>query len=216
MKAKILLVLPLLIPMVANADIAYRVQHTGPMNAPQADGHDSAAFARMRRFYIGGAYNFAMWSDYTDDAGRFAAGENNSSFDVVAGLRLYDVFRIEANYINTRARWNAFALHSDTVMLNAIFDARIDNLYRLFYNQRIVPYVGVGAGASFNRARHAEIENKVTPTIAALAGVAFELGDRFTLDFGYRYMYMFTPQFDVVNDLAPQSHQFRAGARINF
>lgn len=216
MKAKILFGLLCILPMAANAAIPYRTELVKAPAPETPSGHDVEAFARLHRFYIGGAYNFSMWQNGTDDRGVHVAGKNTSSFEVMAGVRPYDIFRIEANYIRNNAKYNAFELTGDTVMLNAIFDARIDNIYRLFRKQRLVPYVGLGAGVSWNSADGAHIDNKITPVAAALAGVGVELGDRFTLDFGYRYMYMFTPKFDVISDFAPTAHQFRAGARINF
>ena len=216
MKAKILFGLICALPMAANAAIPYRAELV-KMPAPETpSGHDAEAFARLRRFYVGGAYDFSMWQNGTDDYGAHVAGKNTSSFEAMAGVRVFDIFRIEANYIRTNAKYNAFKLTGDTAMINAIFDARIDNIYRLFRKQRLVPYVGLGGGISWNSVDNAHIDNKITPVAAAMAGLGVELGYRFTLDFGYRYMYMFTPKFDVISDFAPTAHQFRAGARINF
>ena len=144
------------------------------------------------------------------------ATERTTSFEAVAGIRIYDTFRVEANYVRTRAKWNGFSLDGNAGFINAIIDARIDNLYRLFYHQRLVPYVGAGAGLSWNKANEAHIDNKITPAVAAMAGLGVEMGDIFTVDLGYRYMYMFTPKFDNISDLAPSAHQFRIGARVNF
>jgi len=216
MKAKILFGALCLVTSVANAAIPYRVEQV-KMPAPQTPtGLDDEALARKHRFYIGGAYNFAMWQNYTDENNVHVDGKNSSGFEAYAGIRLYDTFRIEGNYIHTAAKYNAFELTSDVAMVNAIFDARIDNIYRLFRTQRLVPYVGLGAGVSFNNGDDVHIDNKMTPVAAALAGVGVELGEQFALDFGYRYFYMFTPKFDVISDLAPASHQFRVGARVNF
>ena len=215
MNAKILFGLLCITPIAANAAIPYRVEQVN-MPAPESvGGHDDQAFARVRRFYIGGAYDFSMWSNGADDTVH-VDGKNTSSFEVVAGVRPFDIFRIEANYIRTSAKWNAFELTGDTAMLNFIFDARIDNIYRLFYNQRLVPYVGIGGGVSWNSVDGTTIENKISPVASAMAGLAVELGDRFTLDFGYRYMYMFSPKFEYIADFAPTAHQFRVGARVNF
>lgn len=202
-------------PLMANAAIPYRVQQTKMPAIQTPDGHDSEAFARTRRFYVGGMYDFSMWNNGAD-SNLHIEGKNTSSFEAVAGVRVYDTFRIEANYIRTRAKWDAFSLDGNAGFINAIIDARIDNIYRLFYRQRLVPYVGVGAGLSWNKADSVEIDNKITPAVAAMAGLAIEMGDRFAVDLGYRYMYMFTPKFDVISDFAPAAHQFRAGARINF
>lgn len=216
MKAKILFSLLCMAPGIANAAIPYRVEQVR-MPAPEsATGYDDAAFARQHRFYIGGMYDFSMWQSYTDDKDVHVGGKNTSSFEGVVGLRLYDTFRIEANYVRTAAKWGDISLTGDTGFINAIFDARIDNIYRLFHSQKLVPYVGLGAGLSWNKADDAHIDNKITPAVAALAGLGIELGEYFTIDLGYRYMYMFTPKFDVISDLAPTAHQFRAGVRINF
>lgn len=217
MKAKYLLATALcLMPCIANAAIPYRAQQNR-MPAPDApDGRDAEALAREYRFYIGGMYDYSIWQSYTDANDIRAEGKNTSSFEAVAGMRIYDTFRLEANYIHTRAKWDEFSMNGNTGFINAIIDARIDNLYRLFYRQRLVPYVGAGAGLSWNSANDAHIDNKITPALAAMAGLGIELGEYFTIDAGYRYMYMFTPKFDVMRDMAPIAHQFRVGARVNF
>lgn len=205
-----------LIPSVSSAAIPYRVQQTRMPAQSAPDGRDSEAFARLHRFYVGGMYDFSMWNSYTDDHDVRASGKNTSSFEAVAGLRVFDTFRVEANYIRTRAKWGDFSMDGNTGFINALVDARIDNLYRLFYKQSLVPYVGAGAGLSWNKASDAHIDRKMTPALAAMAGLAIEMGEYFAIDAGYRYMYMFTPKFDVINDLAPIAHQFRIGARVNF
>ncbi|MBQ4069950.1 MAG: porin family protein [Alphaproteobacteria bacterium] len=214
--AKILFVILAMMPVVADAAIPYRVQQTKMPVPENVSGHASEAFARLQRFYVGGAYNFAMWQNGADDVVSIN-GKNTSSFEVVAGLRIYDTFRLEANYLKTRAEWNKMSFDGDTFFVNALIDARIDNMYRLFHKQMLVPYVGVGAGLSWNSADDGlKIDNKITPVAAALAGIAVEFGSHFALDFGYRYFYMFEPKFDVISDYNPAAHQFRVGARVNF
>ena len=214
MKSKILFSIMCMMPMVANAAIPYRTEQvnmpvdTTPVNYDQA-------LARLRRFYVGGAYDFSMWNNGADDMVGIS-GKNTSSFEAVVGMRVTDIFRLDANYIRTSAKWDAFDMTGDTAMINAYFDARIDSMYRLFYRQRMVPYVGVGAGVSWNSADGAKIENKISPVISAMAGLGVELGEHFALDLGYRYMYMFSPEFDVISDFAPVAHQFRLGARVHF
>lgn len=215
MKAKnLLFALCVLAPVGANAEILYRVEQVA-LPVQNANGADSRALARNKRFYIGASYDFSMWNN-GNDGDVVVHGKNTSGFDASIGIRPYDIFRIEASYIRNNAEWNAFKLTSDTAMLNALFDARIDNIYRMFYKQRLVPYVGFGAGASWNSVDDVNIDNKISPVVAAMAGLGVELGEWFTIDFGYRYFYMFSPKFDVISDFAPAAHQFRAGVRINF
>lgn len=215
MKAKFLLGLLCVVPAAANAAIPYRVEQTN-MPVQNADTeNDSESFARDHRFYVGGFYTFSMWNNGNDGVVDIK-GKNSSSFDVVAGIRPYDTFRLEANYARTLGKWNAFEMKSDVAMINAIFDARIDSMYRMFYKQRLVPYVGVGAGISWNSVEDITVENKITPVASFMAGLGVELGQHFALDFGYRYMYMFSPKFSVINDFAPVTHQLRVGARVNF
>ena len=215
MNKKVLFLFCALMPMVANAAIPYRVEMVEmPVVIPES-GNDPESFAREHRFYIGGMYNFSMWSD--DNDGQIAInGKNTSSFEAVAGIRIYDTFRLEANYIRTDAEWDAFKLTGDTVFINALFDARIDSMYRPFRPQMIVPYVGFGAGLSWNSVDGATLDKKISPAAAALAGIAIEFGEHFTLDFGYRYMYMFEPGISAISDFNPIAHQFRAGVRVNF
>ena len=216
MKTKLLIGALCLIATTANASIPYRVRQVRTPQSELPDGHDSEAYARGHRFYVGGMYNYSMWQSYRDETDLLKEGKDTSSFDVVAGLRIYDVFRLEANYTRTNAKWNDLSLTGNTVFLNAFFDARIDSMYRLFRSQRFVPYVGLGAGLSGNEADGAKIDDKISSAVAVMGGLGFELGEYFTVDAGYRYMYMFSPKFDVIEGLNPTAHQFRIGARINF
>lgn len=217
MKAKLLVSALCLLPIVANAGIAYRVELMKLPAPVLPAGNDNEALARDQRFYIGGAYNFSMWQNYTDKNDISISGRNTSSFEVMAGIRVYDTFRIEANYLRTTADWNAFSFTGDTAFINAIFDARIDSMYRLFRTQMLVPYVGLGAGLSWNSADDGvHLDNKIAPVAAALAGISVEFNKYFALDFGYRYFYMFDPKTDIVSDFNPSAHQFRAGARLSF
>ncbi len=215
MKTKILCGVLAMLPLTANAAIPYRVEQIEMPATASITGEDSQALARVQRFYIGGAYDFSMWNDGTANT-VLVSGKNTSSFEVMAGVRAFDIFRVEANYIRNESKWDSFELTGDTAMLNAIFDARINNLYRLFYKQRLVPYVGIGAGASWNSATGTSIENKISPVLAAMAGFSIEMGNHFALDFGYRYLYMFSPKFSVIENFAPAAHQFRVGARVHF
>lgn len=213
MKFKYMLIAISMIPMAANAAIPYRTEQ---VKMPTTQ-NDDEAFARMHRFYIGGAYNFAMWNSYTNDKGLSITGKNSYNFEGYAGIRVYDTFRIEANYIRTNAEYNKLTLTGDTVFLNAIWDARIDSMYRLFRSQYFIPYVGMGAGLSWNSADNGvKIGTKISPVVAAMAGIGIEFNEIFALDFGYRYFYMFNPEVDLISNLNPTSHQFRAGARISF
>ena len=205
---KLLICLLCVLPMRAGATVLYRVQTT---SAPTDSVNKNDTFASRHRFYVGGMYDLSFWQNDGGVAGKAASG-----FDVVAGFRLYDTFRIEADYMNTRAKWDDFALKTNTVFVNALVDARIDNLYRFFYKQKLVPYVGAGVGMTWIDGDDVAVEKDSVASMAALAGVAVELGEHFTLDFGYRYVYMFKPHTDVLPDLRPRAHQLRVGARINF
>lgn len=217
MKAKFILPFLCALPMVANAAIPYRVEQIKTPAAEVPSGLDNEAYARTRRFYVGGMYNFAMWQNFTDDNDISINGKNSSSFEGVAGLRIYDTFRMELNYLRTNAEYNALSLTGDTFFVNAIWDARIDNIYRIFRSQMIVPYVGAGAGLSWNSADDGvSLDKKISPVAAALAGISVEFSSIFALDFGYRYFYMFEPGTDVIEKLNPSSHQFRVGARVSF
>ena len=217
MKIKFILPVLCMMPMMANAAITYRVEQI-KMPAPETPtGLDNEAYARQKRFYVGAMYNFAMWQDFTDDYNFSINGKNSSSFEGMVGVRILDTFRTELNYIHTNAKWDKLAFNGDTFMLNAILDARIDNVYRIFRSQKIVPYVGVGAGLSWNTADDGiKLDKKIAPVVAAMAGFGIEFNPIFALDFGYRYFYMFNPGSDIISDWNPASHQFRAGARISF
>ena len=201
------------IPMLANAELIYRVEQE---QFSQSESHNQT-LAQQRRFYIGGYYNFNMWNDFTDSNNTVLKGDDTSSFDIVAGIRLYDIFRAEANYIKTDAKYDAFSIDGNTFMLNAIFDARIDSPYRIFKSQMLVPYVGFGAGASWNKADNGiDLKSKISPVLSGIAGISVEFNSIFALDFGYKYMYLMDGDTDTITDFAPNAHQFRAGARIHF
>ena len=216
MKAKIIFGVICLMTISANAAIPYRVEQVVMPDVAVVDGNDNEAFAKLHRFYVGAMYDFSMWQSYTDDTGVRVDGKNSSSFDIVAGIRVYDTFRVEANYTRTLAKYNDIEMNGDTLFINALFDARIDSMYRLFRSQRLVPYVGAGVGLSGNTVDNAKIENKLSPAVAVMAGLGIELGEYFAIDAGYRYMYMFSPKFDFINGLNPTAHQLRVGARVNF
>jgi opacity protein-like surface antigen len=217
MKQHLFFVTATLIPTMASAAIPYRVEQVNMPNIEQPAGIDNEALARTRRFYVGGAYNFAMWDGFTNSDDVTVSARNSNSFEAMAGVRIYDTFRLEANYIKTKAHWKNLSLTGDTVFVNAILDARVDNIYRLFHSQMLVPYVGVGAGLSWNSGEeNVHIDKKIAPVAAAMAGIGIEFNTVFALDFGYRYFYMFNPKITEVRDLNPTSHQFRLGARVSF
>ena len=210
---KILFCLFCLVPIAANAEITYRVQKTW-----EETGKDAArdVFASKHRFYAGAMYNLSMWQNYTSDDNITADGKDTSGFDVMIGIRWFDTFRIEADYFTTRAKWNTFTVNTNTAFLNLIVDARIDSLYRMFYKQKLIPYIGAGAGATWTSGEDIVVESDTVPSFAVMAGLGIEFGERFTLDIGYRYMYMLKPGIQGIRDLAPNANQFRVGARVNF
>ena len=216
MKTKLVIGALCFITMSANAAIPYRVEQV-VMPAPQIiDGNDDQALTREHRFYVGAMYDFSMWQSYTDKSDVRVDGKNTSTFDIVAGMRIYDTFRLEANYTRTIAKFDDVKLTGNTLFLNGIIDARFDSLYRLFREQHLVPYVGAGIGLSGNKVHNAKMDDKLSPVAAVMAGLGIEFGEYFAIDAGYRYMYMFTPKFDFIKDLAPTAHQFRVGVRLNF
>ena len=208
MMKKFLICLLCVLPMHAGATVLYRVQTT---SAPTDSVSKNDTFASRHRFYVGGMYDLSFWGN---DGG--VSGKNTSGFDAVAGFRINDTFRIEADYMNTRAKWDDFALKTNSVFVNALVDARIDNLYRFFYKQKLVPYVGAGVGMTWVDGDDTATRKDSVASMAALAGIAVELGEHVTLDFGYRYVYMFKPDVEILPDLRPRAHQLRVGARINF
>jgi opacity protein-like surface antigen len=210
MMRKFLICLLCVLPMHAGAEVLYRVQKT---DMPSDTNANKEAFASRHRFYVGGNYNLSFWQNESGEDITLD-GKTSSGFDAIAGFRFYDTFRIEADYMNTRAKWNGLTLKTNTVFVNALIDARLDNLYRFIYKQKLVPYVGAGIGMTW--VDGAEVAKDTVASVAALAGIAVELGEYFALDFGYRYVYMFKPKADILPDLRPRAHQLRIGARVNF
>lgn len=211
---KYLICLLCLLPLTANAKIIYRAQQTG--SVPRTvDTDNENTFATQHRFYAGLMYDLSMWQNYAHDTD-VANGKTESGFDALIGFRLADIFRLEADYLYNRAKWDTFSMNTHTVFMNAIVDARIDSLYRMFYKQKLVPYVGAGAGFTMYDGKKLEFKNDTNVSLAAMAGLGIELGEHFALDFGYRYIYMFKPSVNVAPGLSPSAHQIRFGARVNF
>ena len=217
MKAKIIIGALCLMTFSAHADMPYRVEQL-VMYRDGVGGNDREAFAREHRMYVGAMYDFSMWQSFTDKNNLYVGGKNTSSFEVVAGLRVYDTFRVEANYARTIAEFDDIKMEGNTLFLNAIVDARIDSMYRLFRTQHLIPYVGAGVGLTGNKVKDdtVKINDKLSGTLAAMAGLSIELGEYFAIDAGYRYIYMFSPKFEGIQGFAPTAHQFRVGARVNF
>lgn len=209
---KLVLLLICALPLTTQAEVLYRVQKNGNANESAINNE---TFASKHRFYAGAMYDFSMWQSYTDE-NITADGKNSSGFDIIAGVRISDSFRIEADFLNTRAKWDAFSLNTNTVFLNALVDARVDSIYRLFHSQVFVPYVGAGVGMTFISGNDTEVDKDSVASMTAMAGVGIELSETVALDFGYRYMYMFKPHATVMPDLQPRAHQLRAGVRFNF
>ena len=210
---KLLVCIFCLMPMMANAEITYRVQKTWEERGENA-ARDT--FASRHRFYAGAMYNFSIWQDYTTDDNITADGRDTSGFDVMLGIRWFDTFRIEADYFTAKAKWDGFSIKTNTAFLNLIVDARIDSLYRMFYKQKLIPYMGAGVGATWTSGESVAVDNDTVPSFTVMAGLGIEFGERFTLDIGYRYMYMLKPGIEGFRDLAPNANQIRVGARVNF
>ena len=212
----------------ASAEIIYATEK-GRTAQRTAAGQttNETSFADERPFYLGAAYNYTMWEKFTDRPLLLDAHQN-SSLDIMAGLRPLDWLRTEINYYHVRFDLAGRRLWVDgnAFFVNVIVDARMNHLYRFLSRQWFVPYVGVGAGVSWNNLHcdvpslQAKMERHVPFTWTAMAGVAIEFNDSFALDLGYRYMHMASPKMYIwgyeLDDLTPVSHQFRAGFRVSF
>lgn len=206
-----------LTPILANASVIYRVEQITMPEKNTEIINNRRALASIRPYYIGASYNYTMWQSYTTDTNIALDGKASSSFDIVAGLRIYDTFRLEANYINSNAKWDVISFDTDIAMMNLIWDARIDSLYRMFNTQMLVPYVGFGAGAAWIKGQNnTNTDKNMSPVLSAMAGISVEFNNIFALDFGYKYIYLFDGDNNIVSDFAPSAHQLRAGARIHF
>ena len=199
-----------MMPAYAGAEVLYTVQGTIEENIEQYD-----TYAARNRFYVGGMYNFSLWQNYSDDDVT-VKGKESFGFDAVFGIRATDIFRIEGNYMYTRAKWQEFSFRTNTAFVNAIIDARIDAPYRFFYNQHLVPYVGAGGGLTWIDGIDVSPDKDLVPVANIMAGLGIEFDEFLTVDLGYRYIYMFGPGVDDLPDFVPLSHQFRAGLRMNF
>ncbi|MCL2338724.1 MAG: porin family protein [Proteobacteria bacterium] len=176
-------------------------------------------FADEKRFYVAANFVESFWRSQTLEPYHFK-GNTTSSFDAAIGIRANDVFRFEVNYFRMNAGYGQFNITGNAFMLNAIADARINNKYSFLFSQFLVPYVGIGAGASWNKITAPATMAGTTPVAAAMAGIAFEFNRTFSIDFGYRYFYQFKPDLDMngfgFGHFAPAAHQLRVGAKINF
>ncbi|MDR0803731.1 MAG: outer membrane beta-barrel protein [Rickettsiales bacterium] len=204
----------------AKADLVYvaqRVEDVDPKNAKERGRED---LSRDRRYYLGGDFSYSFWQSEKQN-GFDIDGRGNTGFDLMAGIRVYDTFRLEANYANTAAKYRGFSVSENIVMVNAIWDARIDYLYRWFHRQYVMPYAGFGVGLAFNDASGgAEIRRETSIAANAMVGLGIEFNEWFALDFGYRYLYVSSPELKIsgvkISSFAPSAHQLRAGVRVSF
>ena len=212
-------------------DMPGQMIYTVQPGAATVGANDKDSYARSHRFYVGADLNYSMWENMIDRP-LLLNGRHDFTFDAMAGVRIYDWLRAEANYYRLRTDLAGDRLYitGNAAFLNLIVDARLSSLYRFMSHQWFVPYVGVGAGVSFNTLNtdspwlDAKMECKAPFIWAAMAGVAIEFNEWFALDFGYRYMYMASPHVHAtvsvldyeLDDLSPVSHQLRAGVRISF
>ena len=223
----------LLLPALpAHSEIIYATE-MGRSAHRSATGQttNETSYADERPFYLGAGYNYSMWEKITDRPLVFDA-HNNSTFDLMAGVRFLDWLRAELNYYHAHFDLAGRRLYmtGETFLVNAIVDARLNHKYRFQKRQWFVPYVGLGAGVSRNTLhsdvvyRPVKMERNTPFTWTAMAGIAIEFNDSFALDFGYRYMRMSAPKLRLrvdfleyeLDDYAPTSHQFRAGFRVSF
>ena len=177
---------------------------------------ETYSYAADKRFYVAGFYNGVLTNDANDINGKFS-----NSFDIAAGVRATDNFRIELNYHTLDLKYDAFELEGNTFFINAIIDGRMNQRYSLLRRQVVVPYIGLGAGFSGNRisGTDAELGREFSPVIAALAGIAFEINKTFSIEFGYRYLHVISPQITIAGDdidMSPSAHQFRTGVKLSF
>ena len=207
---KLLILLLCIMPTYAGAEVLYTVQGTIEENVEQYN-----TYAARNRFYVGGAYNFSLWQDYIEDT-ILANGKESFGFDAIFGIRATDIFRIEGNYMYTRAKFDEFSIRTNTALVNAIIDARIDAPYRFFYNQHLVPYIGAGGGLTWVKGIDVSLGKELVPVANVMAGLGIEFDEFLTVDLGYRYIYMFGPGVETMPDFVPRAHQFRAGLRMNF
>ena len=96
MKKIFLLTLFLLMPVLSFGAVPYRVEQIGTPVYQLPAGNDAEALSREHRFYLGGFYNYSIFSDDNDGTVSINA-KNTSNFEAVAGVRVYDTFRIELN-----------------------------------------------------------------------------------------------------------------------
>jgi opacity protein-like surface antigen len=172
-----------------------------------------------------------MWARVIDRPLLFE-GDATNSFDAAIGHRVFDWMRIEASYYrpNYQLAGKRLSIKGHAITANAVFDARINNLYSFMSRQWFVPYVGAGFGLSFNKVnsdlpfRNARLDHTTPLIFNIMAGLSIEFNKSFALDIGYKYFYMAAPHLsmnvDVANyeldDFSPTAHQVRAGIRISF
>lgn len=201
----------------AAPNVEYRAQQTADAAAEQK----GQRFAVEKRFYVAGNYVLSSWNDAVENPVRLK-GENSGSFDAAVGMRPADNFRLELNYYRMNAEYDQLTVDGNALFLNAIYDARFHPKYSWLKRQFFVPYVGAGAGLSWNSTDTAGVKlgRGMSPALAALAGIALEFNSTFGIDFGYRYIYMLSPKPDIggttLDKASFGAHQFRAGVRVSF
>lgn len=168
----------------------------------------SKTLAENRPLYIAGFYNLNFWQDKSNKIHQIK-GKESKSFDIVIGHRVYDTFRIEANYTQINTKYDKFSFSNNGINLNFLFDGRVDSIYRIFKRQLLMPYIGFGVGTSWG-------DIKGNFIASGLFGISLELEDFIHLDFGYKYTYMSPINLKNMENFSPISNGIKAGIRINF
>ncbi|MCL2737595.1 MAG: porin family protein [Alphaproteobacteria bacterium] len=177
---------------------------------------ESYSRAEDKPFYAAVNFVGARWNNARKD-GFELDGKITPGFDLAIGARATDNIRLELNYYYADVKYDALKMNGHIFFLNALYDGR----FRAAARQWLVPYVGFGIGVSRNSTTAADTDlgERFTPVVAALTGLAFELNRTFSIDVGYRYMYMFSPDFIIAGDtfeIPPTSHQLRTGLKVSF
>ena len=188
----------------AKADVTYTSEIKGEKKI-----NNSKVLAENRPFYISGFYNLNFWQDKSDKNIEIK-GNQTKSFDFAVGHRMYDTFRLEANYSQINAEYNKLSFSNNSLILNLIFDARVDSVYRIFKRQLLMPYIGFGFGTSWG-------DVKSNFIALGLLGISVELEDFIHLDFGYKYTFLSSiNNLEDYEKISPISNGIRAGIRVNF
>ncbi|WP_199200468.1 outer membrane protein, partial [Alkalicaulis satelles] len=161
---------------------------------------------------------------------------SNWRFKVATGYHLADNWRIEGELAQRYNRGGAIANYEDSETSFHAWSAMLNVLYEFNFASEWRPYIGAGIGFVDSRgslsgwttgtrpvgsvlpdSRYIQVrDNDLSIGYQGIAGIAWPIGDRLTLDTEYRYFGYGSTRYDGVNVGNLSGHEAWVGLRYLF